>query len=990
MMSDDIALQKRKSGGLPLQKNSSSSVWIGERPSAQDPFSDIEARLEIARNRYYFSQFRTVETLVSDILVEIKSRLEVKTLNETATAKWQLLYASGLTLLGRCQEAVGESSKARETFLGAIKRFEKWLELGNGRFYWNYGILLYKLERFEEAVAAFHTAEEYGYNNNKVEIQYYLGQTLISQAKYKEAEFYLCQALKYSFLKMHIHAALAELYEADGQINKASEAYVEAGIAMLEEANTLNPRSSRSITEEEVANAKTYFDHALRLVPDSIWALTGKGNTLRLLNQLEEAIEVLNQAIELGSDILFTWTSLGLAYEAVGDYQKALEVWKHANTLGPGDIFTILKISQLLRILGRFDDAENMLEKCSELDPWFAQVYIERGILHIEREQFQDALQSFDQALKISPSLIDALIYKGIVLRLMDKLEESIDLLERARRQYPHHSIILGEMGITLYFLGRYEEALTVLELSKLEDQRELTYAVFHSKVLGKLRRFEDAVITIKSVIALEPNSIWAYIELGQLYFDLGKKQDALESVNRALALDPANFEGLLLKLRTLAYLGAFQDALGIFDAQEIRTAVQIANETRLPQVDIDFVNVFLHLWNNEMENALALLEKILAETPEDAISWATKAQTLQAIGCHLEALDALEVAIKYDRRMIWVHMEIGDTLRLTGQYIEAINKLDQVIDHEPDNIYAYRSKCYALLSLNEMEQASETIQKALSINPEDTTLMVDQSLVYQLMDQYQLALEMVNKALAIDDQNNWALTLSAQIACDIGEYRTAVRNLEAIEHPDWENYYNLGWAYENLGPDEAKNALQAYQTALDIEPSYPYIVGPMQGIANTYRLTDDDEFASQTYKDLINIIETSEEDIISADILSILGWCYFQLGEFNEAVRWLTEAQSLYPERISTWFDLALAMICKGRVKLGLSEYEHCITKAKARDSWRQRGLYRVALEDFRLAKKFGWLPIADNPELEDLENELESLFEQVDKAVLATLEPA
>ena len=59
--------------------------------------------------------------------------------------------------------------------------------------------------------------------------------------------------------------------------------------------------------------------------------------------------------------------------------------------------------------------------------------------------------------------------------------------------------------------------------------------------LLLRLERFEEAAVTYRAVVALEPRSADAWANLGRSLLRLGRREEARDAVSRALAIDAKN-----------------------------------------------------------------------------------------------------------------------------------------------------------------------------------------------------------------------------------------------------------------------------------------------------------------------------------------------------------------------------------------------------------------------------------------------------------------
>jgi tetratricopeptide (TPR) repeat protein len=261
-------------------------------------------------------------------------------------------------------------------------------------------------------------------------------------------------------------------------------------------------------------------------------------------------------------------------------------------------------------------------------------------------------------------------------------------------------------------------------------------------------------------------------------------------------------------------------------------------------------------------------------------------------------------------------------------------------------------AKGRVLTDLGRLEEALTAFEQALDLDPEDPWTLVDKSLALRLQDDYTGALKSLDEALALDPNNAWALTIKGEILSDIAEFQAALEVLDRAIRIDPRDALTLrkkGWALENLGPERAREAQQAYQAALDQKPGDPDDLWTRKGFANALRLRGKAEAAAVEYRWVVD--EAKRRGTMDASIMSLIGWCHYCLGNYDEAIRLFIEAISLDSDIISAQFDVALSLMCSGRYELGLREYQRGLDLTDRKHVLRRRGLLYVALDDLREA---------------------------------------
>jgi tetratricopeptide (TPR) repeat protein len=121
------------------------------------------------------------------------------------------------------------------------------------------------------------------------------------------------------------------------------------------------------------------------------------------------------------------------------------------------------------------------------------------------------------------------------------------------------------------------------------------------------------------------------------------------------------------------------------------------------------------------------------------------------------------------------------------------------------------------------------------------------------------------------------------------------------------------------------------------------------KSIANVMHLRGQTQAAAKLYREVLKEAESRRTE--RSDMLQLLGWCAFRLGDFTAASRALSEALSAEDIPGANHFDLALVLFCDGQARRGFSLYNSTVELLEERHPQLRRGFLTVALGDFRQA---------------------------------------
>ncbi len=301
-------------------------------------------------------------------------------------------------------------------------------------------------------------------------------------------------------------------------------------------------------------------------------------------------------------------------------------------------------------------------------------------------------------------------------------------------------------------------------------------------------------------------------------------------------------------------------------------------------------------------DDARALLEE--AGLPEDAAEELSACLVCDAIDGMAQALydvaGALhgeglgELALVYGRLALHAQPDlaealllIGDTLQGKGRYAEAAELYARVPEASYLGWPARLRRAVALEALGEVDEAARQLRQ-----------MVDD------------APERADVALQLGD----LLRREQRFEEAIAAYREGIDRLVAERPEHWAVYYALGIAYERAGrwPEAEAALLQA----LELNPEQPYVLNYLG-----YTWADQNVNMERAAEMIERAVAQRPND---GFIVDSLGWVYYRMGRFEEAVWVLERAVALEPDDPTINDHLGDA-------------YWHVGRRAEARFQWRR-----------------------------------------------------
>jgi tetratricopeptide (TPR) repeat protein len=348
--------------------------------------------------------------------------------------------------------------------------------------------------------------------------------------------------------------------------------------------------------------------------------------------------------------------------------------------------------------------------------------------------------------------------------------------------------------------------------------------------IAGQTQRHERAVQLI-SMALRQKNVAAAHAHLAKSLFGLGRKEEAVDSYGRAIAMQPEFVEGYINRAAALRDLKRPQEALaGVDRAIALRPDAVAAHVTRAA--------VLRDL--KRLDEALAAVDRAIQLQPGVADAHISRAAILKDLHRLQEALSSAERAIELRPDSPEAHYNCGDVLRVLARPVEALARLDCSIALHCASARAHSARGSVLLDLQRFDEALASCDTAIALDPE-------------------FAQAHSNRGAALRELGRPAEALAS---CD--------RALELC--PEFAGaYVNQGSALQDLQRPEV--AVSSYEMAMRLQPR--------DAAASTYRGTalydlQQPGEALRSYSRAIDLDPSSAEAHWSA------GLCYLQMGDFE------------------------------------------------------------------------------------------------------------
>ncbi|MES2178580.1 MAG: tetratricopeptide repeat protein [Gemmatimonadota bacterium] len=173
-----------------------------------------------------------------------------------------------------------------------------------------------------------------------------------------------------------------------------------------------------------------------------------------------------------------------------------------------------------------------------------ASTFIEKGWSRISLGDYPGAEESLTKALQLVPNDPQAVSLLGWAQMLQEKYDEALMQFQQVLMREPANALARINVGYICLKKRIFGEAIEHLSRAiRLDSDRKATlYAHFYLGLVYLERdMFEDAQTFFQKTLALGPNLIEAYYELGRAYWFNGQRDEALQTWHEGYAANKFN-----------------------------------------------------------------------------------------------------------------------------------------------------------------------------------------------------------------------------------------------------------------------------------------------------------------------------------------------------------------------------------------------------------------------------------------------------------------
>ncbi|MBS3946592.1 MAG: tetratricopeptide repeat protein [Melioribacter sp.] len=368
------------------------------------------------------------------------------------------------------------------------------------------------------------------------------------------------------------------------------------------------------------------------------------------------------------------------------------------------------------------------------------QEYLNSATNAMTNQEYEQAITYFKKCNEIIPHGMDCNI--GVALRELKREEEALPYFDSAIKDDPTWADPYGEKGITLAYLGRWNDAGPLFKKSiDLKYDSPTVYWMYGKYIEEILKKPSEAIPYYEKVIAKNPKSYKLYNNIGDIYFNEEKYDDAERAYKKVLEHDKNDFNALAFSGEINFKKQNFEEALKYY---------LLSHKIKPDNLELNYHMGICYGYLNQLENAESHFKHALSLNPNLTDVSLELARLYKSYGVYAKAIPIYEKLISDDVVTHAAYLDLALCHYMNKQYEDVIQNSKKFIEKETGNYPdPYKWMAIAAARLNEKQEAEKYCNKAIELNVENQSeIFYFVAAAYSLMNNSDKALLYLEKAI--------------------------------------------------------------------------------------------------------------------------------------------------------------------------------------------------------------------------------------------------
>lgn len=454
------------------------------------------------------------------------------------------------------------------------------------------------------------------------------------------------------------------------------------------------------------------------------------------------------------------------------------------------------------------DEALEYLNKELSENPKNGYAFAWIGVVRDYKSEYGRALTAINKALKLLPKKDKEYMSfahssrANVYLNLGDTISAIKDY-GSAIKFTPDNEDLYEKRAQIYYELKKYDLAdADYIKITSINEGSVIGYMGL-GRNANDQKDFETAIKYYSHVLKLASNYSSGYSFRAESYIGLGKYNDAIEDIIKAIDIDSDN----------KAYYLLFEVAKSSFHEVEAKLKIQSTKDPNNGFWGYCLGSIYEE--NNRHKKAIEQYEECLNNDNLPILHYRI-ARCYESLGDYSSATKHIDFAIEMDSTDYDYVIEKADLLYESGKYPEAIAEMTKYITYNPEFFGGYYRRGFYKDNTSDIDGAIEDYSMAIALGPQYAYAYLGRADMYRLKSENDLAKQDYMTVIELD-------TVPGNSSCaqyaflELGEKEKAIDYMERVIANDSinpGNYYDAACLYSRMG--NYNKALDMLKMALE------------------------------------------------------------------------------------------------------------------------------------------------------------------------------
>ena len=253
----------------------------------------------------------------------------------------------------------------------------------------------------------------------------------------------------------------------------------------------------------------------------------------------KEAAPLYRKALELGPDVPGLRLNLGLALFKSGDLKGAIQQFDPLLKSQPGNQQLTTLIGMAYYGLAEYADAVPYLREAAAHDAKSLPLLLALAHSCLWSKQNQCVMDVYHEILDLDPNSAEADMLAGEALDEMKDNEGSTKMFRAAVKADPKTPNAHFGLGYLLWTQRQYQEAASELQAELGNDPNHVQARLYLADADIQMNQLDDARPLLEKVEQQDFSIPLVHLDLGIVYIEAGRNEDALRELTAAEKLTP-------------------------------------------------------------------------------------------------------------------------------------------------------------------------------------------------------------------------------------------------------------------------------------------------------------------------------------------------------------------------------------------------------------------------------------------------------------------